>query len=81
MLAKRGGLAVQKDYRLQGKNPTAAANAARRSRVVKVVKARDNSAALGRIRFSLPPELLCSPSDRGREEWGEPIRHCLEPVS
>lgn len=33
MLAKRGGYAVHRAYRLQGRNPTAAANESRRQRV------------------------------------------------
>jgi hypothetical protein len=49
MLAKRGGLAVQIDYRLAGRNPTAEANAARRLRAAAKLHREANAEAQRRV--------------------------------
>ena len=45
MLAKRGGKAVQKLYRFEGRDPTAAPNAARRQRAERKVRQEAEAAA------------------------------------
>jgi hypothetical protein len=60
MLAKRGGYAVQIDYRLQGRNPTAKATAARIPKPKPVPPLRSAE----RRRFTLSPEIL--PPNRSR---------------
>jgi hypothetical protein len=61
MLAKRGGKAVQIDYRLAGRNPTANATAARRKKPEPPPKLQS---AERRI-FSLSPEIM--PVERRRK--------------
>jgi hypothetical protein len=63
MLAKRGGLAVQRRYRLEGRNPTV------RATLCRVVRQRikKQDAAEEKMRASLglppPPRVKCLPLD------------------